>query len=364
MGAFELHIRFDAADPLGNESAQLLRQMRAEALCRYGDNLDPFAPITNEPLVGRSAFLIARLQGSPVGCAGLRPLDAKAAEVKRMYVIPTARRRGIGRRLLAELEAKAALFGFTTLRLETGNRQPEAIALYESSGFRRIAPYGSHVDAPLSICFEKAVVGAPNQADIKGRGPGPVRTEEYLAAVTIGERKPLNSTIHLAPYDPRWPSKFARIANRIRAALGDKALLLEHVGSTSVPGLCAKPVIDVLLAVADSADESCYVAPLEQAGFVLRVREPDWFEHRLFKTPDADGNLHVFSHGSEEIGRMLAFRDWLRMHEEARRRYEVTKRALAARTWRHVQDYADAKSEIVQEILAHALSHQDDWTAA
>jgi GrpB-like predicted nucleotidyltransferase (UPF0157 family) len=191
--------------------------------------------------------------------------------------------------------------------------------------------------------------------DTKGRRPGPFRTEEYLAAVTVGERKPLNSTIHLAPYDPRWPSEFTQIASRIRASLGNKVLLLEHVGSTSVPGLSAKPLIDIVLAVADSADESSYVPSLEAENFVLRIREPSWFQHRLFKTPHADGNLHVFSAGTEEIGRMLTFRDWLRIHEEDRVRYEEAKRALAARTWKHVQDYADAKSEIVQEILARAL---------
>ena len=161
MGANSLHIRLEAADPVGGEATQLLRQMRAEALSRYGDILDTSTPVTNEPLVAQSTFLIARLEGKPVGCAALRPLNAEAAEVKRLYVIPPVRRRGIARHLLAELEAQAAGFGFTTLRLETGNRQPEAIGLYESSGFRRIAPYGSHVEDPLSICFEKAVV--PNE---------------------------------------------------------------------------------------------------------------------------------------------------------------------------------------------------------
>jgi GrpB-like predicted nucleotidyltransferase (UPF0157 family) len=195
----------------------------------------------------------------------------------------------------------------------------------------------------------------PKSEDIEGRGAGPVRTEEYLAAVTVGERTPLNSTIYLAPYDPRWPSEFAQIARRVRGALGDKVLLLEHVGSTSVPGLSAKPVIDMVLGVADSADESSYVAPLERENFVLRIREPNWFQHRLFKTPHADGNLHVFSAGCEEVGRMLTFRDWLRIHKEDRVRYEEAKRALAARTWNHIQDYADAKSEIVQEILTRAL---------
>ena len=195
----------------------------------------------------------------------------------------------------------------------------------------------------------------PDTDHTRGRTRTPAGTEEYLAGVTIGERKPLNSTIHLAPYDPRWSSQFKQLANRVRAVIGDKVLLLEHVGSTSVPGLSAKPIIDIVLAVADSADESSYVPPLEGEGFVLRIREPNWFEHRLFKTPHTDGNLHVFSAGSEEICRMLAFRDWLRIHDEDRLRYEETKRVLVAKTWRHVQDYADAKSGFVREILARAL---------
>jgi len=180
-------------------------------------------------------------------------------------------------------------------------------------------------------------------------------SEEYLLAVTVGEREPLNGTISLVPYDPGWTAQFSLQADRIREALAEKVLRLEHVGSTAVPGLSAKPVIDMVLTVSNSADESSYVPPLEKHGFVLRIREPDWFEHRLLKAPDIDGNLHVFSIGCEEIDRMIAFRDWLRMHDEDRRRYEATKRELAARTWRHVQNYADAKSEIVREILARAL---------
>jgi GrpB-like predicted nucleotidyltransferase (UPF0157 family) len=180
-------------------------------------------------------------------------------------------------------------------------------------------------------------------------------TEEHLLAATVGKLEPLNDTIHLAPYDPAWPSQFLLLADRIRAALAEKVLLLEHVGSTSIPGLCAKPKIDMVLAVSDSADESSYVPPLEKQGFVLRIREPGWFEHRVLKSPDIDGNLHVFSIGCEEIDRMLRFRDWLRTHDEDRRRYEDTKRELAARTWKHVQNYADAKSEIIRQILARAV---------
>jgi GrpB-like predicted nucleotidyltransferase (UPF0157 family) len=182
-------------------------------------------------------------------------------------------------------------------------------------------------------------------------------TEEQIIAAAVGGRQPLNSTIYLAPYDPVWPSLFARLAKHIYEALGDRLLLLEHVGSTSVPGLSAKPIIDMVLAVADSSDELSYVKPLEEKGYTLRIREPDWYEHRLLKPPDVQGNLHVFSSGCEEIEQMLLFRDWLRSHSDDRLLYEETKRKLAARTWKYTQNYADAKSEVVQEILARARRH-------
>ena len=183
-------------------------------------------------------------------------------------------------------------------------------------------------------------------------------TEDQIIAATVGERQPLNSTIYLAPYDPAWPSLFIRLAKQIREALGDAILLLEHVGSTSVPGLSAKPIIDMVLAVADSSDESSYVKPLEEKGYTLRIREPDWHEHRLLKPPEVEGNLHVFSAGCEEIERMLLFRDWLRTHADDRLLYEETKRELAARTWKYTQNYADAKAKVVQEILARARRSQ------
>jgi GrpB-like predicted nucleotidyltransferase (UPF0157 family) len=110
----------------------------------------------------------------------------------------------------------------------------------------------------------------------------------------------------------------------------------------------------MVLAVADSADEPSYVPPLEEQGFVLRIREPDWFEHRLLRAPEIRGNLHVFSDGSDEIDRMLTFRDWLRVNDADRMLYENTKRELAARTWKYTQNYADAKSEVIQDILARA----------
>lgn len=172
----------------------------------------------------------------------------------------------------------------------------------------------------------------------------------------VGERRPLNSTIYLAAYNPDWPKMFSELAGRVRDALVDKALMLEHVGSTSVEGLSAKPIIDMLLVVADSSREDTYLRPLTAKGFALRRREPEWFEHRLFRATEGKANLHVFSKGCPEINRMIAFRDWLRANPRDRLLYEETKKKLASRTWTYVQDYADAKAEVVEAILGRALS--------
>ena len=187
-------------------------------------------------------------------------------------------------------------------------------------------------------------------------------TEEEIHAARIGPPTLLNAPIHLAEYDPEWPCLFDREADRICQALGARALLVEHTGSTSVPGLAAKPLIDILLVVPDSADEPAYVPALETAGYVLRIREPDWYQHRVFKGPDTDVNLHVFSDGCEEISRILLFRDRLRTDDADRALYERTKRDLARRTWKYTQNYADAKSAVVEAIIARARAAQPDRT--
>jgi len=180
--------------------------------------------------------------------------------------------------------------------------------------------------------------------------------DEYLNKVTIGERNLHNAKILLVEYDPNWVILFKREAKRIRKTLVSKALQIEHVGSTSIPGLCAKPIIDILLIVIDSSNEPAYAPDLEAAGYTLHIREPDWFQHRLFKGPDTNINLHVFSEGSPEAERMLCFRNWLRNHEDDRQLYANTKRELAQHIWKHVQDYADAKTEVVQDIMQRVLS--------
>jgi GrpB-like predicted nucleotidyltransferase (UPF0157 family) len=184
-------------------------------------------------------------------------------------------------------------------------------------------------------------------------GPEP-RSDAELQELFAAPLTPHNAPITLAEYDPGWPRLYAREAARIRAVLGARALRIEHVGSTSVPGLAAKPIIDILLAVADSADEPAYLPSLESAGYLLRIREPGWYEHRMLKGPDTDINLHVFSAGAAEIGRMLRFRDRLRATGADRDLYLQAKRDLARRTWRHVQHYADAKTAVIQEIMDRA----------
>ena len=121
-----------------------------------------------------------------------------------------------------------------------------------------------------------------------------------------------------------------------------------------MPGLAAKPVIDIVLVVGDSANEGAYVPPLESAGYLLRIREPNWYEHRMFKGPDAETNLHVFSAGCPEVDRMLMFRDWLRVDARDRDLYARTKLALAQQEWKEVQDYADAKTAVIDEVMARA----------
>jgi GrpB-like predicted nucleotidyltransferase (UPF0157 family) len=183
-----------------------------------------------------------------------------------------------------------------------------------------------------------------------------MRTRDDLAAITVGELEPLAGPIAFAEADPAWPALYAREEARIRSILGHRVIRIAHTGSTSVPGLAAKPVIDITMLVSDVRDEDAWARDLEAAGYVIRIREaePEWFDHRMLKGPDTNVNLHVFSDGCVEWDRMVGFRDWLRTHDDDRTRYERTKRDLLAQHWEYVQDYADAKNEVVDAINARA----------
>ena len=182
----------------------------------------------------------------------------------------------------------------------------------------------------------------------------PKEIDERLKENIIGEVE--RQDIVIADYDPVWSRRFGREEAKIRGALGPAALSIDHVGSTSVSGLAAKPIVDILVVVEDSGNEDSYLTALEDVGYVLRVREPDFEEHRMFRTPEKDVHVHVFSPGSKEVERLLLLRDHLRHNKVDRELYAGTKRELASRDWPSMQHYADAKTGIVEDILARASS--------
>ena len=173
--------------------------------------------------------------------------------------------------------------------------------------------------------------------------------DAHLDAIIIGERSPV--PIVLADYDAQWPAHFADHRARIVAALGARAVLVEHIGSTSVPGLAAKPIIDVLLVVSDVEDEPAYLPALVAAGYELRVREPG---HRMVRPALRDAHVHIYPVGHAEVTACIAFRDQLRRSEADRAAYEAVKRELARRSWLDMNYYARAKTEIIRTVLGHA----------
>ncbi|MGZ4180224.1 MAG: GNAT family N-acetyltransferase [Solirubrobacteraceae bacterium] len=175
------------------------------------------------------------------------------------------------------------------------------------------------------------------------------RLDAYLDTVLIGGRE--RREIVIADYDPEWPRRFDGERKRIAQALGGTARRIEHVGSTAVPGLAAKPIIDVLVTVSDVGDEPSYGPALERAGYELRVREP---EHRMFRTPARDVHVHIWGDGDPEVDRTLAFRDRLRESTADRIEYERLKRSLAQREWTDMNHYADAKGPVIEAILTRA----------
>jgi GrpB-like predicted nucleotidyltransferase (UPF0157 family) len=178
--------------------------------------------------------------------------------------------------------------------------------------------------------------------------------DQYLDQITGGNVQLLTKSVEIHEYDPKWPRLYSREEERIRRVLGERVVRIGHAGSTSVPGLPAKSIVDIVLEVPDSSDELSYVPDMEAAGYRVVIREPEWYEHRVFKGPDTNVNLHTFTAGCEEVDTMLLFRDHLRANAADRELYERTKRELAAYPWKYVQQYADAKTAVVQEIMERA----------
>jgi GrpB-like predicted nucleotidyltransferase (UPF0157 family) len=157
--------------------------------------------------------------------------------------------------------------------------------------------------------------------------------------------------IRVVAHDPAWVVRFAAEKRRIEAALGAVAQRVDHVGSTAVPGLVAKPIIDIDLSVPDVENEDAYLPPLLAAGYVLRVREPG---HRLVRTPERDVHVHICEVGSEWERSHLLFRDQLRRNAEDREAYGRLKLDLAQRDWPDMNAYADAKGPLITEITDRA----------
>jgi GrpB-like predicted nucleotidyltransferase (UPF0157 family) len=212
------------------------------------------------------------------------------------------------------------------------------------------------IDASLLAATQESTDGAHNGPVDSEHDAGPVTgsaaaraLDEYLDRVLVGGRE--HRRVEIVAYEVAWPARYEAERARIGAALGTAALRIEHVGSTAVPGLAAKPIVDILVAVDDPSDEAAVVRPLEDAGYVLRVREEG---HRMLRTPAGDVHIHLWRSGSDDERRHLLFRDWLRHDGADRARYASAKRALAEKDWPDMNHYAEAKGPVIAEIMGHA----------
>jgi GrpB-like predicted nucleotidyltransferase (UPF0157 family) len=179
-------------------------------------------------------------------------------------------------------------------------------------------------------------------------------TPEQMAGAQVGEWPSTSETIVIEDYDAAWADRFAAASSSIRDVLGELIVDVDHVGSTSVPGLAAKPIVDIDLTLRDPADESCYVEALETLGYRLVVREPWWYGHRMLVSSTADINLHVWPPDAPEPVRHRLFRDWLRSHPEDPEWYASTKRHLASNT--APSAYSLAKNDVIDEIFARIFA--------
>ncbi|WP_244928385.1 GrpB family protein [Nocardioides sp. W7] len=177
--------------------------------------------------------------------------------------------------------------------------------------------------------------------------PYDVPSEEQVAAARVRTHVP--ERVEVVPPDPAWPAAYDEVRRLVGRALGERVLAIEHVGSTSVPGLHAKPFIDVDLTVADTEREADYLPALEAAGFVLRVREPEW-QHRVFRMTRPLTTLHVWSPGAQEPQRHVAFRDWLASHADDRATYADLKCRLGERGFTDSMVYNNEKAGLIYDI--------------
>jgi GrpB-like predicted nucleotidyltransferase (UPF0157 family)/GNAT superfamily N-acetyltransferase len=281
-----------------------------------------------------------------LGFGALKEVEPRTGEIKSMRTADAHLRKGVAAAILDHIITEARRRGYARLSLETGSGPAfePALKLYRKYGFIDGPPFDAYARSQFNQFLHLDLEDPTNSHH-------PL-TEEQIRAAHVREVKALNGRVVIVDYDSQWPELFEREAARIRGVLAERALGIEHVGSTAVPGLPVKPIIDIVLVVTDSADEAAYASVLVAAGYQLHIREADWFQHRMFKGPDTDINLHTFSAGCPEIDRMLMFRDRLRANAADRQLYARTKLDLAQREWAFVQNYADAKRAVIDDILA------------
>jgi GrpB-like predicted nucleotidyltransferase (UPF0157 family) len=163
-------------------------------------------------------------------------------------------------------------------------------------------------------------------------------------------------TIKIVSYDQNWPKKFEKHKETIQKALGSTANRIDHIGSTSVPDLPAKPIIDIQVSIDNPENESTYVPKLEKHGYILRVREDG---HRMLRTPELDVHIHICQSGSDWEQRHLLLKDWLLRNEKDKIKYQKLKEKLSKQNWKTMNHYADAKGELIEEIMKRA----EEWAA-
>jgi GrpB-like predicted nucleotidyltransferase (UPF0157 family)/GNAT superfamily N-acetyltransferase len=264
-------------------------------------------------------LLLVRVDGEPVGLGGVRHLDTAVAEVKSMYLSPAHRGQGLARRLLAELEEIARRRGCRAVRLDTSDYLTGALALYRAAGYREVPAYNDNTKANLWL-----------------------------------ERQLDDEPIRLSAYDPRWPALFERERVALEAAIGGWVSGgIHHVGSTAVPGLDAKPIVDILAGVEDlETSRACFepLAGLEYLYAPYLSEEMHWFckPHPGRRTH----HLHLVPTGSRRFDDELAFRDRLRVDPELAADYATLKHRLATRFGADREAYTDAKAEFIRAALS------------
>lgn len=314
------------------------RALLTDASDATGTELDA---LVNE-IAGMELLLVTDCRGNPQALAVYERLDRYAVEIQYLAVAPELRRRGVARALVESVQEREPA-------MVVARTDDDAIGFYRNSGFQ----CSDSAEDPRWPRARRYLCVLPHLPMVR-------HPESDGSSVEWVNGSP--APAHVEVVEPResWPGDFAALAGAIAAALGAKALSIEHLGSTSVPGLAAKPVIDIVLTVADPAAEKEYVPELEAAGFALRLREPHWYGHRLLVAAPGSGypavNLHVFAPGCPETSRMRSFRDWLRRHPAAREQYARIKRTAADQVNERgpalVMDYNAVKEPHIQDLYA------------